>query len=868
MIKKIIIFLTSAFLLLICFMFAVINYVNYDTVSNNFAQGLRISPANIAKIKLTKLPIPHLNIDYIKEDGFIELENIEIHFIPLSLLTFKPQISSIKIQNAKIYSTAQTFSIINHDEMIAALMKNNIRDINFDVKNLTILNQNNQALITLNNCNLNKANPLSNITSFKGAVGNIVKFSGNFETKGTQTDFKLKITNADYDFHLSETYKDSRLYSGKGEYVIRNIANLLHQLMPDLDSIARKLKKSEIISIKFDIAPTEQLLKLENLKIDSNPFSGSGVIHLSKYDNVTSTVKLHIAKVDTKALLTASGELNKLTNSTHGVRFIFGIKSVVTDILIDQIMLNNNEILKDTKLVSNLENGTFFINDCSGTIDSGGGFKFVGKITQNAIRSIFDGKMYLQHNDLNSVLKILGYEKAASSKVTPFTLSSDLNLTLIDIYLQNILLQIEDTKVSGKITTRFIGSMPHIIATLDFSSMDLNKTGYPVLSPIIDFTKSLLEDMKNQSYLNKYIPIRAISFLGILELDFNDLLIDKDYFGKTYILANISPGNIEISNFDIRKGYHYLNASANLSASALKPQLSVKINDGNVNVDFLTPKSMLNLRNKLLKDFDLGKIDLSLSCNLSKVVQDSLDLYNLKVSLNNDNNLFTVSEISGDVFAGKLKAAGNINLNPYSINFVYALNSIDLTKLSAALPKNWLDTYGGLSINGSLSTTGDSLERLLYDLSANSEFLIKNARINNFSIDQLVEKINNKTYDISLLKSDIDKAVSEGQTELVNMQGKLKLKNGIVSMNDAVFNTKYTTGSVASAINIYNFQIALSSIFSFYVKEFSKDNVTENDKNNTSSIKVDATGSIFSPVKTPDSTELTKTLDKNLMVKP
>ena len=123
----------------------------------------------------------------------------------------------------------------------------------------------------------------------------------------------------------------------------------------------------------------------------------------------------------------------------------------------------------------------------------------------------------------------------------------------------------------------------------------------------------------------------------------------------------------------------------------------------------------------------------------------------MKVSLSNDNNVFTVSEISGDVFAGKLKAAGNINLDPYSINFVYALNSIDLTKLSAALPKNWLDTYGGLSINGSISTTGDSLEKLLYDLSSNSEFLIKNAGINNFSIDQLVEKINNKTFE--LLKS-------------------------------------------------------------------------------------------------------------------
>lgn len=868
MIKKITIFLTSAILLLICSMFAVVNYINYDTASNNFIQALQVSPTNIAAIKLTKFPVPHLSIDYVKKDNLIELENVEVHFIPLSLLTFKPRISTIKIHNAKIYSTAQTFNIINHDQMIAALIQNNIRDVNFDVKNLTILNQNNQAIITLNNCNLNKNNVVSETTSFKGEVSNIGKFSGNFETKDEQTDFTLKITNADYDFHLFETYKDSRLSSGKGEYVIRNMANLLHHLIPDLDSVARRLKKSETVSIKFDIMPTEQLLKLENVTINSSPFSGNGVIHLSKYDNVTSTVKLHITKVDTQELLTTSGTLNKLTDSAHGIRFIFGNKSVITDILIDQIMLNNNEILKNTKLVSNLQHGKFFINDFSGIINSGGSFKFVGKITQNSVRSIFDGKVFLQHNDLNSVLKTLGYEEAASSKVTPFTLSSDLSLTLIDVYLQNFLLQIEDTKVSGSITTRFIGSMPHIIASLDFSSMDLNKKGYPILSPIIDFAKSLFQDMKNQSYLNKYIPIRTISSLGTLEVNFNDLLIDEDYSAKMYMFANISPGSIEISNFDIRKGGDHLNISANLSASSIKPQLSVKINDGNINVDFLTPKSMLDLRNKLLNDFDLEKIDLKLSCNLSRIAQDSLDLYNLKISLNNDNNIFTVSEISGDVFAGKLKAAGNINLDPYSINFVYALNSIDLTKLSAALPKNWLDTYGGLSINGSFSTTGDSLEKLLYELRSNSEFLIKNARINNFSIDQLVEKINNRTYDLSLFKNDLDQAISKGHTELVNMQGKLKLKNGIINMNDAVFNTKYTTGSVASAINIYNFQIALSSIFSFYIKDFSKNSVSETDKNNKASIKVDSTGSIFSAIKSADSTELTTILDKKAIVKP
>lgn len=868
MIKKIVLLLAFVTLLPICVIFVVMNYLNYDAATNHFAKELQISPANIAKIKLIKFPIPHLHIDYIKENGRIELENVEIHFVPLSLLTFKPQISVVKVYNAKLYTDAESFNIVNHDQIIASFIKSSMPDIDFDVKNLTILNQNNQAILTFSNCNLHNNSSLSKGTSFGGTVSNIGKFSGAFETKDEQIDFNLKITNADFDFHLSEIYTNFRLSSGKGEYLIRNMANLLHQLIPDLDSIARRFKKSEMVNIKFDIMPTEQLLKLENVIIGSNPFAGSGVIYLSKYPNITSMIKLHMAKIDTQSLLTTTSDFNKLSDSVYDLRFIFGDKSVDTNIIIDQIMLGNGEILNNTKLALNLNQGIFLVNDFSGTINSGGSFKFVGKITQNSVRSIFDGTVYLQHSDLNSVLKTLGHQEAVSDQVTPFTLSSDLRLTLIDVYLQNFLLQIENTKVSGSITTRFIGSMPHLMASLDFSSIDLSKKGYPVLSPIIDYAKSLFQDMKDQSYLSKYIPIRTVSFLGTLDINFNDLQFGEDLFSKAYILANISPGNIEINNFDIRKGQDYLNVSGNLLASSIKPKFTVKINDGTLNVDFLTPGSMLNLRNKLLSNFDLEKIDLNIDCNLSKIVQKSLILQNLKVDLDNNNNLFNLSDISADVLGGKLQATGNITLEPYSINFVYALNSIDLAKLSSALPKGWLDTYGGLSINGSFSTSGNSLEELLYQLSSNSEFLVKNSKINNFSIDQLVEKVNGKTYNSASLQEDVDIALSQGQTELLNMQGKLQLEKGVILMKNAVFNTKYTSGSVASAINIYTFQVALSSIFSFYLKDFGLDISPKKDKDSTVSIKVYAKQNVLAPVKVADTTELEMILNKGLLVKP
>ena len=863
MIKKTITFSAAIILILFCGLFFVTHYVSYDTATSHFAKELHLSPTNIAKIKVVKFPIPYLSINYIKEDGHMELKNVEVHFSALSLLALKPKISIVRVRSAKIYSDEESFNITKHDQVIAKFIREGMLDIDFNVKNLMILNQNNQPIITFKNCLLHKNNILADTSYFQGELADIGKLSGDFVRKSNQTEFNFTINNADYDFHLTEIYTDSKLSSGKGKYVIKNIASLLHQLIPDLDLLARRFKKTETVNVGFDIALTSQLIKLENLTIDSNFCTGNGAINLSKNTGTTSTITLHIDKIDMRPLWSTTNEINKLNDSAHGIRFMFGNKSVITSILIDQIILNNNEIINQTKLALKLDQGIFLVEDFSGIINSGGSFKFIGKIMQNSVRSVFDGRMHLEHSDLNSVLKTLGSSDATSGVATPFTLSSDLKLTLIDIYLQNLLLQTADTTVSGSITTRFIGPMPQIMASLEFSSVDLSKNNYPILSPIVDFTKSLFQDMKNHSYLNKYIPLRTVSFLGTIDMHFNDLVIGEAYLGKVYMLANISPGNIEINNLDIRKGDDYFNISANLLASSIKPKFTIKINDGVLNTDVMTPKTMLDLRSKLLNDFDLNKIDLDINCNLSKMsLNTSLVLQNFQISLGNEGNLFTLHEIKGDFLSGKLKGAGNIVLKPFSINLVYALNSIDLAKLSVALPKGWLDTYGGFSIHGSLSTTGDSPEKLLYELNSNSEFLIKNAKLNNFSVDELVGKINTVTYNKDSLQKDLDQAIMQGKTELLNMQGKLQLKNVIINIKEALYNTQYTTGSAAAAINIYNFEMALTSILTFYVKDFNS------SKNDTITIKVNSMGSIFAPKKTIDATELQKILDKKVLKMP
>lgn len=866
MIKKIAATFLIFFTLLILFAASILYLVDYDKISSDFITGLKINPQQINNVKLVKYPWPHLTIDSIKQQGKIELENIKVGFSSISLISFQPKISYLEIFNAKVYLDNNDFSIINHDQLINSLIKSDTIDINLKIVNLDILDKQNHPFLTIKNYSLFKTNPLSSKSLFKGIINDTSNFSGFVDKNNTKNndllELQLNINNKDYNFQLNEIYKNAELIKGSGQYQINNVANVLYHTLPDLRSVLENFNSKEKILVKFDILPTEETLKLDNVKIDSTSIDGSGTIYLARKSAVSSNIALSFSKIDLSTLVTAN-IINEFNTKEYGMRFIFADKEAKINIFIENLLLENHDTIKNIQFLSNLEKDVLNIQQFSGVIASGGQFQLTGNITQNEVRSIFDGKIYLSHSDFNSILNVLGYNIATIKEAKPFILSADIKCTLMDLYLQNFLLKTDNIKVSGRVSAKFIGTNPHYLAVLDFSNLDLNRKDYPVISPIIDFAKNLTEDMKGSEYLSKFIPIRALSYEGSFDITLNNLIFNNSSLGKINLLAAISPGNIKISNFNIRKGEEYLSTSLELLAADLKPVLKIKIEDGVIETNSLSPSSLLVLRNKLLNEFSLDKIQLYLDCFLSKLSQGDLILENLKFNTSNDSILFNVSNLEANLLSGNLKGSGNILLNPINtIDFIFALNSIDLSKLSAILPKGMLATSGGASVNGKIFTTGDTLEKLLYNLDIQSAFILKNTIINNFSIDDLIEKINTKNYDPSLLDSDLTTILTTGQTKITNLQGNIALNKGIGLLQDINFTTNYAGGAASLALSIYNYDIELTSILSFYITNNQQNLNTMNNKNISSTLAIKANGSIFFPKKTVDAAALKISLEK------
>ena len=113
--------------------------------------------------------------------------------------------------------------------------------------------------------------------------------------------------------------------------------------------------------------------------------------------------------------------------------------------------------------------------------------------------------------------------------------------------------------------------------------------------------------------------------------------------------------------------------------------------------------------------------------------------------------MFKIPNLKAQLLNGTIEVEGSVLLN---WNLVYALNTIEVAVLSKILPVNWLKSDGSASVYGMITTNGDSLEKLLYNLYTKSLFVAKNVKINNFSIDTFIASKIQPNYDITQFKTE------------------------------------------------------------------------------------------------------------------
>ncbi|MBM5802311.1 MAG: hypothetical protein FJ077_16165 [Cyanobacteria bacterium K_DeepCast_35m_m2_023] len=170
------------------------------------------------------------------------------------------------------------------------------------------------------------------------------------------------------------------------------------------------------------------------------------------------------------------------------------------------------------------------------------------------------------------------------------------------------------------------------------------------------------------------------------------------------------------------------------------------------------------------------------------------------------------------------------------------------------MPPGVIESGGVISANGMWSTNGNSLEEQLYNLYTKSEILAKNITINNFSIDNLIQAVSNSNYNLKSFKDDLKAAILTEKTDISELKAAVEFVKGLFSLKDVTFKTKYTAAAASATFNLYNLDIDLISVFSFYLSKPAPGRSYTDSTPTKLTLK--AIGNLFAPKKEADTKEL------------
>ncbi|MDG1437133.1 MAG: AsmA-like C-terminal region-containing protein [Rickettsiaceae bacterium] len=786
---------------------ASIKFIDRQKIYQAFVkkEHIDMSAMETGNLVVKLFPTPYLIIDKIEKKDKIIVKNIKIYFSLASLLTFDPQISDFDIEEVVVRLNNDDINLLNHDELISELIGRDTALSGAKIGQLFFVESDDDIPLAIKNFNFKIK---ENKTDFSGEIDKFGVLEGLMEENQADVLLKLKISDQSYSFNFEENYKNKKLE--KGKFVIKDLETALNSSLAE--------GSEEKILASCDIISSDYSLDFINIAIDSDSFVGSGEVNLSKNNTDISSIKLEFSSVYLPKLLSSNKDkaVDYVIRYFRGKNISLNKNPMTADISIKDVVVNANNTLSDVNIKAKTEKGKLYLHDFSGKADQGGDFKIDGIISQNSFRSLFNGKILLKHRDLNDWVEYFGEKEWRTSSPIAFVMSSDLELSSLDISLNNLAIQTKDTNISGNVSTKYIGNSPRSNAAIKFSNVNLDKDNFPFLKGAFNYSKSLFRDMKDEDYLNKYIPIRKFKAMVNYDLTFDKLIVENKEYQNVRCDLELAPGFVSLNQLYIQDGNDWVDASVVLDVMKINPIISLVIKDGSMKADFLSPSGMLSLREKIKNNFDLSKISIVMDFAMSQLVQGSNSYNNIIFQAKNTKDLLEVKKFDIGVLGGRVQSSGSILLNPYTFNFVYSASNIHVLEIAKLLPRNMLYSGGLLSASGMWSTNGDTLDKLLYNLYTRSKIVSKGLTVQNFSIDNLIEDVGSEGFSIKDLNDSVKKAMLTGETEISDLKTDLEFSKGVANLSSIVLTTKYSSATASALFDLYKFSLDGSAIFSFY----------------------------------------------------
>lgn len=811
--RKIFFSIAGLLLAVLIIIYSSIFFTDFNRMYDKLSSDLRINVTSAKPdgIKVSYFPMPKIHIDQIDIPESYYFKDITLNFSLSSLLSFSPQISSIDIQEATIRLISDDTGLIYHDEFVSEIIAKDLLNIKTTIGKLILVESDDDIALEWRDFRLYEKGGayFFNATS---AGPNILE--GAFKQEQENVIFNFDIDTTNYSLSLQESYKNGMLEFGNGKVTIVNSAAYIANFMPSGFDIRSYLNNSpNDIAIEFQLTSSPEAVNLSDIKFSGDEIKGVGSATISKSGQ--SSAELNFEYIDLSQNIDFNQNNKDVTYGYNQESNLYG--DWVLSCGIDKLKIGENTI-SNVQLQADSQNEKVRLHQFSGQFDEENDFLITGQLTKNAFRNIFQGNIEFQHSDITPLLSMITTEEIKQEQALPFAFSSKFSITPVYLSLQDLDITLSDMHVKGNYSVKYIGNQPRVNANLNVDSLNLSASSQlDCINEMSDWVKSLFLDMKDSDYQNKFIPLRQIDFYGSYNIAIDNVMYNNAKYPNIAFNLEVAPGIMEVNRLYLSNEHSWVDCSISIAAQGVKPAISVTFYNGKILSSILSFEELLKERLKLLEHYDLSKVNLIISGYIDEIRDEKKQFGRIVFYTNNEDNLFKFEKLEFDSLGGRAQMTGSILLEPFTVNFSYGLASANLEMVSDFIPGNLIDTPGLVSASGILSTNGNSVEELLYNLYSKSSLIAKGVVWKNLSIDDFISRINNESYNIDNLQYDLDQMLLTGTTNISDMKLDFSISRGAFDFENINFKSKLTSSAGNMSFNLYEQTIEASLVSNFYI---------------------------------------------------
>nr|WP_314525462.1 AsmA family protein [uncultured Pseudomonas sp.] len=183
---------------------------------------------------------------------------------------------------------------------------------------------------------------------------------------------------------------------------------------------------------------------------------------------------------------------------------------------------------------------------------------------------------------------------------------------------------------------------------------------------------------------------------------------------------------------------------------------------------------------RLLPVERLSKLDIDADLTFGQLTLDKLPIRNAALKANGQNGLLTLENLRGELYEGNFEAKGTLDVRQQvpALNMQTQISKVPVEKILESQGKN-PPVKGLVTLNSSLTGSGNSQKALIDTLNGNASFVINNGVLLNANLEQQLCKgiatLNRKTLSGEPRGKD---------TPFQELKGNLTFRNGVASNPD------------------------------------------------------------------------------------